>query len=193
MKQRQRGLIVFVLYLSLILIIFTSCRTRKVVAEKDIFEDRTEITEETKVHKEKEVKVEEKTKATETKTDSSKVEEKEKTTITADSIIQNVDGSMLYKGNAVFNVEKSTITYVKKKSVLETLKDLSTQTSDLSDSLASKSEARDIKEVKQKKDTSVKSISFWQPLLILLGILGVIAFVAVKWNWLTAVGRNLFG
>ena len=182
-KQSKRFLIIAYLWVALILIALTSCRTKKVSIDIQKSSDKTKIEEKSEVKTKVETKTEDKSKVTETKNNNSKITEKQTTTITADSIIQDKDGSLVFKGNVEFKSEKQVDSNLNKKSVLETLKDLSTDSKELKEELNEKTEQRDIKEFKKKKSTEILSFP-WIAIAIPVCILLLLAFIAVRWNWL---------
>lgn len=188
MKQYKRGLIVIFLYVSLFLIIGTSCRTRQVSAQKESFSDKSQTEEQTKVKEKSQEKVKDKSKVTITQSDTSKTTEVEETEITADEIVVEKDGKTTYKGNVKVKGKKRVDSAKGSQSRLESLKDVSTDKSVSKDSTSKKSEDKDIKSGEKKKDTDVSNVSL-MPFVVLVGILLLIAFVAVRWNWL----RSLLG
>lgn len=191
MKQQKRLIIVAFLWVAFILIVCTSCRTRKVVAEKDKFSDKSKTEEKVNLKTEETEQTKDKSKTTETVKDSTKTEETDETVITADEIIKEKDGTLHFKGSVTFKGKKQTNTSAGKESRSESLKDVVTDKTVKKDSTVKKSEQKDIESDKRKKDTDVHSISWWTiaiPALIVL----LLALLAVKWNALAGFWWGLF-
>lgn len=190
MKQQKRLFIVIFLYLALISILLSGCRTKKVAIDIEKSSDKTKTEESTKVKTDIQESTKEKEKTTITTKDSTESKETDETEITADVITKDKDGNLTFKGNAKFKGKKQLNISGKKESRSESLKEASTDKSLKKDSTGKKSEEKNIDTFKKKKDADIRSISWLTiatPMLIVL----VIAFIAVRWNWLGALFRRI--